>query len=68
MAIKIIGTLYSMFPQVQICTYFDHNRNMNGKWAEACALIILVSSKNCYVCVITEETDLASQTLSSLRK
>lgn len=41
---------------------------MNGKWAEACALIILVRSKNSYVCVITEENYSASQTLSSLKK
>jgi len=47
---------------------FDDNGNINGKWAEACALIILVCFKTSYVCVITEENDLALQTLSSLKK
>lgn len=41
---------------------------MNGKWAEACALIILVCSKNRYVSVITEKNELPSQTLYSLKK
>lgn len=43
-----------------MCSYFDDNGNMNGKWAEVCALTITVCSKNSYVSVITEKNDLAS--------